>query len=61
MDIAILSAFLYIRYLNDPFVLIVAFVAIVLIIIAERLFMISHTDNDGVMHMGMSDDENTMM
>ncbi len=61
MDIAILSAFLYIRYLNDPFVLIVALAAIVLIIIAERLFMISHTDNDGEMHMGMSDDENTMM
>jgi amino acid transporter len=61
LDIAILSAFLYIRYLNDPFVLIVAFAAIVLIIIAERFFMISHTDNDGEMHMGMSDDENTMM
>tara|TARA_R110002126_G_scaffold169359_4_gene318288 strand:+ start:3609 stop:4958 length:1350 start_codon:yes stop_codon:yes gene_type:complete len=60
MDIAILSAFLYIRYLNDPFVLIVALAAIVLIIIAERLFMISHTDNEGVMHMGMKDDENTM-
>jgi len=60
MDIAILLAFLYIRYLNDPFVLIVALTAIILIIIAERLFMISHTDKDGVMHMGMKDDENTM-
>jgi amino acid transporter len=59
MDIAILLAFLYIRYLNDPFVLIVALTAIILIIIAERFFMISHTDKDGVMHMGM-DDENTM-
>lgn len=57
MDIAILSAFLYIRYLNDPFVLIVALAAIVLIIIAERLFMISHTDSKGVMHMGMNDNK----
>jgi len=55
MDIAILSAFLYIRYLNDPFVLIVALAAIVLIIIAERLFMISHTDSKGVMQMEMND------
>lgn len=61
LDIAILSAFIYIRYLDDPFVLIVAFAAIVLIIIAERLFMLSHTDSDGNMHMGMDDDENVMM
>ena len=61
LDIAILSAFVYIRYLDDPFVLIVAFATIVLIIIAERLFMLSHTDSDGNMHMGMNDDENGMM
>tara|TARA_R110002050_G_scaffold124313_2_gene243349 strand:+ start:8733 stop:10082 length:1350 start_codon:yes stop_codon:yes gene_type:complete len=61
LDIVILSAFVYIRYLDDPFVLIVAFAAIVLIIIAERLFMLSHTDSDGVMHMGMDDDENGLM
>lgn len=61
LDIAILSAFVYIRYLDDPFVLIVAFAAIFLIIIAERLFMLSHTDSDGNMHMGMDDDENGIM
>ena len=61
LDIAILSAFIYIRYLDDPFVLIVAFAAIVLIIIAERLLMLSHTDSDGNMHMGMNDDEDEMM
>ncbi len=56
MDIVILSAFVYIKYLNDPFVLIVALIGIVFIIIAERLFMESHTDIEGKMHMGMDDD-----
>ncbi len=53
MDIAVLSAFLYIKYLNDPLVLIVAAIGIILIIVAERLFMISHTDDEGNMPMGM--------
>jgi amino acid transporter len=53
MDIAVLSAFLYIKYLNDPLVLIVAAIGIVLIIVSERLFMISHTDDEGNMPMGM--------
>ena len=56
MDVIILSAFIYIKYLTDPFVLTVAMIGIVLIIIAERLFMISHTDSEGHMHMGMDDD-----
>jgi len=51
MDIAVLSAFLYLKYLNDPLVLIVAASGIILILVAERLFMISHTDNDGNMPM----------
>ncbi|OBX23351.1 MULTISPECIES: APC family permease [Bizionia] len=54
MDIAVLTAFLYIKYLNDPLVLIVAAIGIILIIVAERLFMISHTDDEGNMPMGMS-------
>jgi hypothetical protein len=53
MDVAVLSAFLYIKYLNDPLVLIVAAIGIILIIVAERLFMISHTDDEGNMPMGM--------
>ncbi len=57
LDIAILSAFIYIKYLDDPFVLIVAGTGIVLIAIAERLFMISHTDSEGKMHMGMEDED----
>ena len=53
MDITVLAAFLYIKYLSDPLVLIVAAIGIILIIAAERLFMISHTDDDGNMPMGM--------
>jgi len=53
MDIAVLTAFLYIKYLNDPLVLIVAAIGIILILVAERLFMISHTDDEGNMPMGM--------
>lgn len=53
MDVAVLSAFLYIKYLNDPLVLIVAAIGIILIIVAERIFMISHTDDEGNMPMGM--------
>ena len=58
MDIAVLSAFLYIKYLNDPLVLIVAAIGIVLIIVSERLFMISHTDDEGNMPMGMETTNN---
>lgn len=57
MDVAVLTAFLYIKYLNDPLVLIVAAIGIVLIIVAERLFMISHTDDDGNMPMGMGENK----
>ncbi len=57
MDVIILMAFLYIKYLNDPFVLIVAFTGILFVIAGERLLMISHSDSDGKMHMGMDDDE----
>lgn len=57
MDVIILSAFIYVKYLYDPFVLIVAFIGIVLIILAERLFMISHTGSTGKMHMVMDDNK----
>ena len=58
LDVAVLTAFLYIKYLNDPLVLIVAAIGIILIIVAERLFMISHTDDEGNMHMGMETTNN---
>lgn len=57
LDVAILVAFSYIKYLQDPFVLIVAATGIVLIAIAEHLFMLSHTNSEGKMHMGMKEDE----
>jgi len=57
MDATILSAFIYVKYLDDPFVLIVAVSGIVFITISERLFMISHTDTEGKMHMGMDDED----
>lgn len=53
MDIAVLVAFIYLKYLNDPLVLIVAAIGIILIPVAERFFMKSHTDDDGNMSMGM--------
>ncbi len=58
MDIAVLAAFLYIKYLNDQMVLIVAAIGIILILVAERLFMISHTDDEGNMQMGMETTSN---
>ena len=57
LDFIVLSAFIYLKYLNDPFVLIVALIGIVLIILGERLFMRSHTDQDGKMHMGMDEED----
>ncbi|MDT0675531.1 MULTISPECIES: APC family permease [Flavobacteriaceae] len=57
LDIGVLTAFIYIKYLNDPLVLIVAAIGIILILLAERLFMISHTDSEGNMPMGMDDNK----
>ncbi len=57
MDIIILLAFIYIKYLNDPFVLIVALLGIILIVLSQYLFMKSHTDKDGNMHMEMEEEE----
>jgi amino acid transporter len=57
MDVVILIAFIYLKYLNDPFVLIVAILGIVLVFLFQFLFMKSHTDKDGNMHMGMEEEE----
>jgi hypothetical protein len=61
MDIAILSAFIYLKYVNDPFVLVVAGIGIALVFLFQFLFMKSHTDKDGNMKMGMEMDEEEMM
>ncbi len=57
LDGIILGAFIYLKYLNDSFVLVVAIIGIVLIILGEQLFMISHTDSEGKMHMEMDKDD----
>jgi len=57
LDVVVLSAFIYIKYLNDPLVLIVTAIGIILIIVAERFFMISHTDSEGNMPMGMDNNK----
>ncbi len=57
LDVIVLAAFIYMKYLNDPFVLVVAAIGIVLIFLFQYLFMKSHTDKDGNMHMEMDKDE----
>ncbi|GGG96153.1 amino acid permease [Polaribacter pacificus] len=61
MDIVILSAFIYLKYVNDPFVLVVASIGIALVFLFQFLFMKTHTDKDGNMKMGMEMDEEEMM
>jgi len=58
MDVAVLAAFLYIKYLNDPMVLVAAATGITLIFVAEHFYMISHTDDEGNMPMGMESTSN---
>ncbi len=53
LDLVVLGAFLVMKYQSDPLVLVVAAVGFLAILLAQRLFMISHTDADGVMHMQM--------
>jgi amino acid transporter len=52
-DAVILSAFILLKFKSDPLILIVSFGGILIVVIAERLFMKTHTDKDGKMHMEM--------
>lgn len=61
LDVIVLVAFIYLKYVSDPFVLIVAAIGIALIFLSQYFFMKSHTDKDGNMHMGMEMDEEEMM
>jgi amino acid transporter len=56
LDVTILATFLLLKYRSDPLVIIVALIGFVAILVAQRLFMITHTDSDGVMHMEMEMD-----
>jgi amino acid transporter len=51
LDIVVLFAFVWVKASDDPLVLVVTAVGIVLIVAGERLFMRSHTDSDGNMDM----------
>lgn len=57
MDVVILGAFLYLKYITDPFVIIVATIGILIIFLFQYIFMKSHTDEDGNMNMGMGEDK----
>ena len=62
LDVIILSAFVLMKFQNDPLVIIVSLVGFAAILVAQRLFMITHTDSSGHMHMEMemTDAENNM-
>ena len=51
VDLVILGAFLTLKYEKDPLVIVTSLIGFVLILIAQRLFMITHTDGFGHMHM----------
>jgi amino acid transporter len=53
LDVVILGAFIRLRLADDPLVVVVALVGFAAILIAQRLFMITHTDDQGIMHMEM--------
>ncbi len=53
LDVIILATFLLLKYDSDPLVIIVSLLGFVAILIAQRLFMITHTDSSGRMHMEM--------
>jgi len=53
LDVVILGAFLVLKYQNDPLVIAVSAIGFGVILIAQKLFMVTHTDENGVMHMEM--------
>jgi amino acid transporter len=56
LDVTILGTFLLLKYRSDPLVIIVSLIGFVAILVAQRLFMVTHTDSSGVMHMEMEGD-----
>ncbi|VAV99856.1 Uncharacterized amino acid permease, GabP family [hydrothermal vent metagenome] len=61
LDVIILGAFIVLKYQSDPLVLIVSLIGFAAILIAQRLFMITHTDSAGRMHMEMAMGEGEAM
>ncbi|MDQ7057304.1 MAG: amino acid permease [Ghiorsea sp.] len=54
-DVIILTTFIVIKIQSDPLVIVVSILGILMIVIAQKLFMKSHTRSDGSMDMGMDD------
>jgi len=54
-DVVILTTFVLLKLETDPLVIAVSVIGFVIIIIAQKLFMKSHTGSDGEMDMGMDD------
>ena len=55
LDVIILTTFVSLKLKSDPLVIVVSILGIVIIVIAQKLFMDSHTNSDGTMNMGMDD------
>jgi len=55
LDVVVLSAFLWVKAQSDMLVIYTSVIGIVLIVVGEVLFMRSHTDSDGNMHMEMDE------
>jgi len=58
LDVIILGTFLILKYESDPLVIIVSLAGFIAILIAQRLFMITHA---GMMHMEMAGSESMSM
>ncbi len=54
-DVVILTTFVLLKFNTDPLVIAVSVIGFAIIVVAQKLFMISHTDSDGKMDMGMDD------
>ncbi|MCB1095996.1 MAG: APC family permease [Verrucomicrobiae bacterium] len=53
IDVVILGTFLTLKFGSDPLVVYASVIGFVGILVTQRLFMITHTDSSGVMHMEM--------
>lgn len=52
-DVVILTTFVLLKLKTDPLVIAVAAIGFIVIVVAQKIFMKSHTDSDGKMDMGM--------
>lgn len=55
LDVIILGTFIVIKLQSDPLVIAVSILGVLMIVVAQKLFMKSHTRSDGTMDMGMDD------